>query len=136
LQNEKQEHDKELSQYKAQLDSLLHKDSLNYQQKLDLYKVVSNPLIELVALISKNGLTTEHVQEFDRQRLHITAQLALFAPQSVFNAFSDMIDYIYDSLENGDYSFLVFRDKALACLSEMRRDIGIYSDDVSYNGHR
>ncbi len=136
LQNEKQEHDKELSQFKAQLESLIHKDSLNYQQKLDLYKVVSNPLIELVALISKNGLTSEHVQEFDRQRLHITAQLALFAPQSVFNAFSDMIDYIYDSLENEDYSFHVFRDKALSYLSEMRKDIGIYKDEVSYNGHR
>lgn len=136
LQNEKKEHDKELSQYKAQLDSLLHKDSLNYQQKLDLYKVVSNPLVELVALISKNGLTADHVQEFDRQRLHITAQLALFAPQSVFNAFSDMVDYIYNSLENEDYSFIVFRVKALAYLSEMRRDIGIYSDDVSYSGDR
>jgi hypothetical protein len=136
LQSEKQKHDKELSKYKAQLDSLLHKDSLNYQQKLDLYKVVSNPLIELVALISKNGLTADHVQEFDRQRLHITAQLALFAPQSVFNAFSDMIDYIYNSLENEDYSFIVFRDKALAYLSEMLRDIVIYSDDVSYNGDR
>ncbi|WP_413734017.1 hypothetical protein [Shewanella sp. BJSY2023SW005] len=66
LQNEKQQHDKELSQYKAQLDSLIHKDSLNYQQKLDLYKVVSNPLIEMVALIAKQGLTKDHVHEFDR----------------------------------------------------------------------
>ena len=136
LQNEKQEHDKELSEFKAKLDSLIQKDTLNYQQKLDLYKVVSNPLIELVALLSKNGLTNEHVHEFDRQRLHITAQLALFAPQTVFNAFSEMIDYIYDSLENEDYSFYVFRDKALSYLSEMRKDIGIYSDEISYNGHR
>jgi len=136
LQSEKQEHDKELSKYKAQLDLLLHKDSLNYQQKLDLYKVVSNPLIELVALISTSGLRAEHLQEFDRQRLHITAQLALFAPQSVFNAFNDMIDYVNNSLDNEDYSFIVFRGKALVYLSEMRRDIGIYSDDVSYNGDR
>ncbi|MFD2168286.1 hypothetical protein ACFSJY_18660 [Thalassotalea euphylliae] len=136
LQNEKQKHDKELSEYKAQLESLIQKDNLNYQQKLDLYKVVSNPLIELVALLSKNGLTAEHVQEFDRQRLHITAQLALFAPQSVFNAFSDMVDYLYNSLEQNNYSFFVFRDKALSYLSEMRKDIGIYTDEVTYNGDR
>ncbi|EMV2056973.1 TPA: hypothetical protein NKO75_004506 [Vibrio parahaemolyticus] len=136
LQNEKQQHDKELSQYKAQLDSLIHKDSLNYQQKLDLYKVVSNPLIEMVALIAKQGLTKDHVHEFDRQRLHITAQLALFAPQPVFQAFNDMVDYFYDSLENGDYSFYVFRDKALVFLSEMRKDIGIYGDEVKYKGNR
>lgn len=136
LQNEKQQHDKELSKYKAQLDSLMQKDSLNYQQKLDLYKIVSNPLIELIALLSKNGLTQQHVNQFDRQRLYITAQLALFAPQPVFHAFTNMNDYIYDSLENEDYSFYVFRDKALAFLSEMRKDIGIYNDNVSYNGHR
>ncbi|EGR0261289.1 TPA: hypothetical protein ACGFXO_003534 [Vibrio cholerae] len=136
LQNEKQEHDKELSQFKAQLDSLVQKDNFNYQQKLELYKVVGSPLIEIVALISKNGLTMEHIDEFDRQRLHITAQLALFAPQAVFHSFSDMIDYIYDSLEQGNYSFHIFRDKALIFLSEMRKDIGIYGDEISYKGHR
>jgi len=136
LQNEKQEHDKELSELKAKLDCFVQKDSLNYQQKLDLYRVVSDPLIELVALLSENGLTIGHVNEFERQRLHITAQLALFAPHTVFNAFSDMIDYMYDSLENDEYSFSVFREKALSYLSEMRKDIGIYSDDISYKGHR
>ena len=112
------------------------KNSLNYQQKIELYKVVANPLIEIVALISKNGLTQEHVNEFDRQRLHVTAQLALFAPQNVFNAFNEMIDYMYNSLENRNYSFHEFRVKALAYLSEMRKDIGIYNDDVTYNGDR
>jgi len=43
---------------------------------------------------------------------------------------------MYDSLENDEYSFSVFREKALSYLSEMRKDIGIYSDDISYKGHR
>jgi hypothetical protein len=137
LETEKSEHEKEISEFKAQLSSLAHQKSLNYQQKLDLYKVVSNPLVELVALINKQeGLTEAHVHEFDRQRLHITAQLALFAPLNVFESFNSMIDYIYDSLEKGDFEFEVFRVKALSYLSEMRKDIGIYQDEVSYNGHR
>ncbi|WP_162926415.1 hypothetical protein [Teredinibacter purpureus] len=94
-------------------------------------------MVELVALINKReGLTEAHVHEFDRQRLHITAQLALFAPQNVFESFNTMIDYIYDSLETGGFEFSVFREKALSYLSEMRKDIGIYQDEVSYNGHR
>lgn len=136
LQNEKQEHDKQLAEFKSKLEELTAQKSLNYQQKIDLYKVVANPLIELVALLSRDGLTTEHVYEFDRQRLHITAQLALFAPQNVFDAFSEIIDYLYNSLEKNDYSFVTFRVKALAYLSEMRKDIGIYTDDVQYNGDR
>ena len=136
LQNEKQAHDKELSEFKVKLEALTAKSALNYQQKIELYKVVSNPLIELVALITKEGLTQEHVNEFDRQRLYITTQLALFAPKNVFDAFSDIVDYMYNSLENNDYSFDEFRIKALAYLSEMRKDIGIYTDDISYSGNR
>jgi hypothetical protein len=111
--------------------------ALNYQQKIDLYKLVSNPLVELVALLDrKDGLIQEHLHEFNRQRLHITAQLALFAPQNVFEAFNNMIDYIYDSIETESYDFCVFRGKAMQYLSEMRRDIGIYDDNISYNGSR
>lgn len=137
LQSEKTKHDKEISDYKAQLEVLAEKRSLNYQQKLDLYKVVSNPLVELVALLNKKeGLTEEHVHGFDRQRLHISAQLALFAPQNVFDAFNSMVDYIYDSLEQGNFDFSIFRVKSLKYMSEMRKDIGIYQDEVTYSGHR
>jgi hypothetical protein len=137
LQKEKTEHDKEITKFKNELDALAKIHSLNYQQKIDLYKLVSNPMVELIALLSKEaGLTQEHYYEFDRQRLHITAQLALFAPQNVFDAFNDMIDYIYDSLDDESYMFSEFRVKALVFLSEMRKDIGIYKDSVTYNGSR
>lgn len=135
LQNQKIEHDRELSEFKSHLESTAQKNSFNYQQKLELYKVITIPLVEISILI-KNGLNADHVKEFDRQRLHLIAQLALFAPQNVFDAFNDMIDYIYDTLENGNYSFPIFRIKALHFLSEIRKDIGIYNDDLSYKGHR
>ena len=136
LQNEKQQHEKDLSEFKNKLEALTARSALNYQQKIELYKVVSTPLIELVVQIAKDGLTQDHVDDFDRARLQITAQLALFAPVSVFDAFNDMVDYLYNSLEQDDYSFAVFRDKALGYLSEMRKDIGIYSDSVGYSGSR
>jgi hypothetical protein len=137
LQSEKSEHDKEINLFRSQLEALSERHSLNYQQKLDLYKVVAAPLVELVAmLVKEEGLNQDHLHEFNRQRLHITAQLALFAPRSVFDAFNNMIDYIYDSLEQENYDFHTFRTKALMFISEMRRDIGIYDDDVSYSGHR
>ncbi|MDD2781028.1 hypothetical protein [Sulfuricurvum sp.] len=135
LRNQKIEHDRELSEFKSHLESMAQKNSFNYQQKLELYKVITIPLVEISVLI-KNGLSTEHIKEFDRQRLHLIAQLALFAPQNVFDAFNEMIDYIYDSLENDDYSFSIFRVKALNFLSEIRKDIGIYNDSLSYKGHR
>ncbi len=136
LQNEKTKHDKDIAQFKNQLEELARVHSVNYLQKIDLYKLVSNPIVELVSLISKDGLTADHYFEFDRQRLHITAQLALFAPQSVFESFNEMIDYIYNSLDDTSYEFPIFREKILNLLSEMRKDIGIYKDSVIYRGNR
>jgi hypothetical protein len=137
LQNEKSEHEKLIAQFKHQLDSLAHKESLNYQQKIDLYKIVSGPLVELTSLITQDKrLTIEHVREFDIQRLHITAQLVLFAPQEVFDAFSNMVDYIYNSIENNNFDFITFRNMALMYMSEMRKDIGIYHDEIKYHGNR
>lgn len=136
LLGEKQEYEKQLTEFKSKLESLKEKDSLNYQQKLELYKLVANPFVELTALINRDGVTEEHVHEFNRQRLHITAQLVLFAPESVVHAFMDIIDYIYNSFEQKNYDFHVFRDMAMKFLSEMRKDIGIYSDEVTYAGSR
>lgn len=136
LQNEKLEHDRELSLFKQNLEQAAHKQSLNYKEKIDLYKLVTQPLVEFLALVTRTGLTQEHLDDFDRQRLHMTAQLALFASQNVFDAFNEIIDYIYDSSEKGEFSFHDFRVKGLEFLSEMRKDIGIYSDDVTYNGSR
>ncbi|QFU22728.1 hypothetical protein FM038_011555 [Shewanella eurypsychrophilus] len=113
LQCEKSEHDKELSEFKSQLDTLVQKRSLNYQHKIELYKVTTAPLVEFTSLITTSGLTKDHLIEFDRQRLHIVAQLSLFAPQNVFDAFNDTVDYLYDALEQDNYSFSEFRIKVL-----------------------
>lgn len=136
LTNERLKNEKQLDQFRAELQSINEKASLNYQKKLDLYKAVIGPLIEISVLINKSGLTEQHIDEFDRQRLYITAQLVLFAPQNVVHSFNNIVDYIYNSLENRNYDFSIFRNMAMSFLSEMRKDIGIYSDSVSYEGSR
>lgn len=136
FQSETQKYEQQLVKFKSELDSIKEKNSLNYQQKLELYKVVSGPIVDICALINRSGLTNEHVAEFDRQRLYITAQLILFAPKNVFHSFNELVDYTYNSLESDNYDFHIFRDKTMKLLSEMRKDIGIYSDDVAYRGNR
>lgn len=136
FQSETQKYEQQLVKFKAELESIKEKNSLNYQQKLELYKVVSGPIVDISALLNRSGLTNEHVAEFDRQRLYITAQLVLFAPKNVVHSFNDLVDYTYNSLDNNNYDFHIFRDKVMKFLSEMRKDIGIYSDDVAYQGNR
>ena len=74
---------------------------------------------------------------FDKDRLSTTALLAMFAPDVVFNEYNNMIDYVYDAVEGKQkWGFDIFREKALKFLSEVRRDIGLYDDSVSYSGTR
>jgi hypothetical protein len=136
LQNERHKNERLLAEYKHLIEALERKNSLNYQQKIELYKAVSSPLAALVAQIESEGLTREHLDEFNLQRLNLTAQLALFASEEVFDSFNDLLDYIYDSLETNDYSFQEFRIHALSLLSKMRKDIGIYQEPVFYKGRR
>ena len=77
------------------------------------------------------------MQAFDKDRLSTTALLAMFAPGNVFNEYNNMIDYVYDAVEEKQpWSFDIFRGKALIFLSEVRRDIGLYNDNLSYSGTR
>jgi len=61
----------------------------------------------------------------------------MFAPQTVFEKYNAMIDYLYDCCEKkSSYSFASLRELALQFLSDVRKDIGLYSDKVAYKGTR
>lgn len=131
-------HDKELEQLRAALQTQADQKSQIYKQKIELYKEVSTPLIDLVVKAQHAGtLTPKELQDFDQSRLATTALLAMFAPLPVFHEYNNMIDYIYNAFEGKDvWSFFEFRNKALKFLSLVRADIGLYQDEVSYHGQR
>jgi len=136
--SEKAKFESELEHLKAELNEEFEKNHLNYKEKIELYKEVSNPIIDIIILVHHQGKpTAEQMAVFDKRRLLITAQLAMFAPQSVFNKYNGFIDYIYNSFEGKEeYSFSKFREIALQFLSEIRKDIGVYTDNVTYTGSR
>ncbi|HCE5300361.1 hypothetical protein NOL18_25270 [Vibrio parahaemolyticus] len=127
----------EIEEYKNKLGELTTNKQINYYQKLELYKSVSVPLVDLVANIThQETLTPDYIRGFDKKRFHMTAQLALFASSDVFDMFMDLIDYMYSSIESNTFDFHVFRVEMLKFLSEVRKDIGIYTDEITYKGNR
>ena len=131
-------HNQELEQLRTRLQTQADQRSQTYKQKIELYKEVSTPLIDLVVKAQHAGtLTPKDLQEFDQSRLSTTALLAMFAPLSVFHEYNDLIDYIYNAFDGKEvWSFLEFRPKALKFLSMVRADIGLYQDEVCYLGNR
>jgi hypothetical protein len=131
-------YNRELESVKATLQAQVSHFSLIQKQKIELYVAVSNPLIDLIVKAQHSGgLTPEDLKAFDKSRLTTTALLAMFAPINVFDEYNSLIDYIYNAFEGKEvWSFPDFRVRALKFLSLVRKDIGLYTDTVSYNGTR
>ena len=131
-------HNQDLEQLRSGLQTQADQRSQTFRHKIELYKEVSAPLIDLVVKAHHAGtLTSADLQDFEKSRLETTALLAMFSPMPVFAEYNDMIDYVYNSFEGKEvWSFERFRAKALQFLSLVRGDIGLYQDAVSYDGSR
>jgi hypothetical protein len=138
MAKETAKHNHELEQLRSSLQIQAEQSAQIYKQKIDLYKEVGAPLIELLVKTQNIGsITPADMQAFERCRLNTTALLAMFAPSRVFNEYNAMIDYIYNCAEGKDtWSFAEFRVRALKFLSFVRADIGLYDDVLSYDGSR
>jgi hypothetical protein len=138
MASETARHNQNLETLRASLQAQVDHFSQTYKQKIELYKEVSNPLIDLIVKAQHSGgLTPEDLKDFDKSRLTTTALLAMFAPKTVFDEYNNLIDYIYNAFEGkAVWSFPEFRVSALKFLSLVRADIGLYTDVVSYNGTR
>ena len=130
--------DKDIEEYRMTLKQDFEEKSINYREKIELYKDISQPIIELIVNIEHNKkITLELLKPFELRRLMITAQLAMFAPSYVFHSFNELIDYLNNSFEGKEqYSFERFREMSMQFLSNIRKDIGIQTDEIKYIGNR
>jgi hypothetical protein len=138
MAKETAKHNHELEQLRSSLQIQADQSAQTYRQKIDLYKEVGAPLIELLVKTQDIGsIRVVDMQAFEKSRLNTTALLAMFAPAAVFNEYNTMIDYVYDCAEGKEtWSFAEFRTRALKFLSLIRDDIGLYNDALSYTGSR
>jgi preprotein translocase subunit Sec63 len=82
-------------------------------------------------------VTPEFLNEFEKKRLTTTALLGLFAAMPVYEAYNALIDYLFDCLERKrKFEFPQFRILSHKLLSEMRKDVGVFSDELVYRGNR
>lgn len=138
MEEDRNKYKKELTELKTQLEKEAEHNNHLLKQKIALYQEVANPVTEIVTTaLLNNGISDVELQKFETKRLQLTALLGMFAPLVVFERYNEMVDYLYDCVEHKQvWSFDTFRLKAFAFLSEARRDIGLYADDLVYTGSR
>lgn len=131
-------HNKELARLRSSLHIEANNSTESFKVKIELYREVAGPLIEFVNKIqSEREISEIDIGNFDKSRLKTTALLGVFAPIDVFNEYNRLIDYIYDCNDGVEtWDFSAFRKQALVLITLVRRDIGLYKDELSYNGSR
>ena len=140
MEKEKARYEKELENFKAELTRENDRTGQRLREKLALYKDAITPVVSFILALSNpplGGNVAMLLVDFEKERLATTALLGMFAPLPVFEAYNEIIDYLFDCRERKRvYEFAEFRRLAFKMLSEIRRDVGVAGDELVYRGHR
>ena len=93
--------------------------------------------VELITLEKRESLGSDELLSFEIQRLRIYAYLAMHAPQSVIDAHDALVQLTLDiawGIKSSTWQEI--RELSLHFLNEVRRDIGIDKEPMTYHGNR
>lgn len=156
MANERQQHEKELTELRSKLerdnqksiksletDLSIFKDKYlkGFHDKIEIYRlvidIVSETLGDFDATIASGRLI--HPDRYDtlnRARIRAYGYIAMLAPQSVMNAQDELFDHLILIAKGKEqYVWERVRELALNLLNEVRKDIGIDASSISYNGN-
>lgn len=132
----------ELEATKRDLD-VIKENTLRFQNdKILTYRAVIDIVARLLAALDSNQSgrldgpeAAARFDEFNEQRMRVYGYLAMLAPQSVMDAQDNLVDHLL-KISNGTevYEWAEVREKALAMLNAVRKDIGISKESIGYNG--
>lgn len=132
-----------LASLQAQLDVAKQTHLKDHLDRITIYRAAVDLLAGIVAkvvmmLVQRRGpLTSEELSEFETQRLRVYGYLAMHAPQEVMDAHDALTDLILEIVSDGkQIEWAQFRDSALRCLNEIRKDIGMRPEPIEYRGTR
>lgn len=110
-----------------------------FNDKIHIYRLMIDMVAELLGDFDAFQETGKPfpIERFDllnRTRIKIYGYIGMIAPQSVMDAQDNLIDYLLLVARGGHYEWGKVRELALALINEIRKDIGIDREPISYNG--
>ncbi len=126
-----------LSKLKSELEIQKHSQLKEYQDKLDIYRMVADIVSDLLADfdVSKGILSPEQVDKYNRRWMKAYGNLAMLAPQEVMDSFDRLNDYLLGLItEDEIYEWTKIRERSLEFINSIRKDVGIDKSSVEYKG--
>lgn len=114
-----------------------------HNEKVTTYKTVVDAVSKILADLDKwslGDLSPEEGKEafhsFNEKRLRVYGYLGIVAPQAVMDAQDALMEKILlVSKGQEKYEWSEIRERALVLLNEIRKDIAIDKNPISYNGN-
>ena len=110
--------------------------------KVETYRAAVGVVSHILSALDAHGtgrVTLENAgkifDNFNEQRMRVYGYLAMLAPQTVMDAQDELMDYVLKiTCGTEEYHWESVREKAINFLNEVRKDIGIDKNPISYNG--
>jgi hypothetical protein len=112
-----------------------------YQDKLTIYRLVTDTVIDLLAHLEElpinQSLPQESFNQFNRSRMKMYGYLAMLAPQEVMDSFDRLTDHLL-AVSQGEevYDWDRVRVLVVDALNMIRADIGLNKSPIEYRGER
>jgi hypothetical protein len=157
MERERADYAKELEKLRSELNREVETDLELWKKKLDVsatttLREVSDKLaiyratVDLVAevlgdfdrVFTDGGQIPDlpaRLDRFNRQRIKAYGYMAMLAPQSVMDAFDNLADHLL-LIANGEqpYVWTEVRNRSIALLNEIRKDVGLDKRPIEYRG--
>jgi hypothetical protein len=135
--------EEQLASLKLQLDIARETYLREHLDRVIIYRAAVDPIVEIVGKIEmilqnrRGSLAPDELYDFEVKRLRAYTYPAMHAPQSVMDAYDAVVDLVLAVIHDNQMPTCgQLRDLALKFLNEVRKDIGIRPDPITYGGSR
>jgi len=125
---------------KSDLTIFKEKHLKGFNDKLQVYRLMIDIIAEVLGDFDSFTTTgkpfpQERFDALNRARIRMYGYIGMIAPQAVMDAQDQSIDYLLQVAHGKQiYKWLTVREYGLVLINEIRKDIGIDINPISYNG--
>lgn len=111
-----------------------------FNDKFQVYRLMIDIIAEVLGDFDSFSTTgkpfpQERFDALNRARIRMYGYIGMIAPQAVMDAQDQLIDYLLQVAHGRKvYEWIVVREYGLVLINEIRKDIGIDINPITYNG--
>ena len=136
----KHQQEQSIEVVKFDLNIFKEKHLKGFNDKLQAYRLMIDIIAEVLGDFDSYTTTgkpfpPERFDALNRARIRMYGYIGMIAPQPVMDAQDQLIDYLLQVAHGKSvYHWLTVREYGLVLINEVRKDIGIDINPITYNG--